>query len=69
MFNRSLSLVLMTFESFRSIGDSCIVTLVVAFSFLPHNFRRQRGPTNGNLLFYKCRLSGEDTQILPAMCC
>ena len=40
------------------IGGSCRVTLVVAFGFLPQNFGRWKGPMNGTLSFYECRLSG-----------
>ena len=43
------------------------VTLVVAFGFLPQNSGRWCGPTNAILSFYGCRLSGGDTQTLPAV--
>ena len=43
------------------IGDSCRVTLVVAFGFLPQNLGRCYEPMNGTLSFYECRLSGGDT--------
>ena len=31
---------------------------MAAFSFLPQNFGRCQGPTNGSLSFYECRSSG-----------
>ena len=34
---------------------------MVAFGFLPQNFWRWQGPTNGTLSFYECRFSGGDT--------
>ena len=34
---------------------------MVAFGFLPQNFGRCRGPTNGTLSFSECRFSGGDT--------
>ena len=34
-------------------------------AFLPQNFRRWWGPTNGTLTFYECRFSGGDPQTLP----
>ena len=39
-----------------------LVTLAVAFDFLPKSFGRWWGPTNVTLSFYECRLSGRDTQ-------
>ena len=59
------------------IVDSCRITLVVAFGFLPQTFERWWepmngtlsfymcewwGPMNGTLSFYECRLSNGDTQ-------
>ena len=38
---------------------------MVAFGFLPQHCKRWWVPTNGTLSFYECRLSGEDTLILP----
>ena len=43
------------------------VSLVVSFDFLPQNSGRWWGPTNVILSLYDCRLSGENTQILPAV--
>ena len=43
------------------------VTLVVGFAILPPNFGRWWGPTNSTLSFYKCRLSGGDTQTLATV--
>ena len=34
---------------------------MVAFGFLPQNFWKWQGPTNGTLSFYECRFSGGDT--------
>ena len=38
------------------------VTLVVAFGFLPQNFGRWRGPTNGTLSFYEQRVNKSGVQ-------
>ena len=40
---------------------------MIAFGFLPENFERWQGPMNGTLAIYECRLSGGDTQTLPAI--
>ena len=48
------------------VAQDCRVTLVVAFGFLPRNFRRQ-GSTNGTLSLYECRMSGGDTQTLTTV--
>ena len=34
---------------------------MVAFGFLPQNFWKWQGPTNGTLSFCECRFSGGDT--------
>ena len=46
----------------KLIGGSCGVTLVIAFGFLPQNFRRWQGPMHCILSFYEWRLSGGVTQ-------
>ena len=51
----------------KVIGGSCRVTLVVAFWFLPQHFGRWHRSMNGILPLYECRLSGADTQTLPAI--
>ena len=62
-----LSLILIYFEEILALNTylhliiGVRVALVVAFGILPENFGRWWGPTNGNLLFYECRLSGGDT--------
>ena len=39
-----------------------VVTLVVAFAFLPRHFGKVMGPMKDILSYYECRLSGGDTQ-------
>ena len=41
--------------------------LVVAFGILPQNFGRWTGPMSAILSLYYCRMSGRDTQTLPAV--
>ena len=41
------------------------INLALLFGFLSQNFRMLQGPVNVTLSFYKCNLSGGDTQTLP----
>ena len=62
-----LSLPYWTETLLASIGGSCTVTSVVAFSLLPHNFERWLGRIDGTLSFFEYRLRGGDTQTLYAV--
>ena len=42
-------------------------TLIVTFGILHQTVEGLRGPANGIFLLFECRLSGGDTQPLPAV--